>query len=172
MMLMKKYISVVALFLLYPGVSFAHCPLCTIGAGALAVFAASLGVPSVIVAVFVGAFAMALGLWLSLAVKRKYILFQDELVASGVYAGTVLPLVPLLREYKPLYVSFLGEYGTTYAVDVYVVGILAGALSVLFAPAISKIVKKINNEKIIPFQGTIITFASLILTSIILAIIL
>lgn len=46
-----------------PRATFAHCPLCTIGAGAAAVGAAWLGVSYMVIGVFLGAFGLAIGLW-------------------------------------------------------------------------------------------------------------
>ncbi|PIP87291.1 hypothetical protein COW81_01060 [Candidatus Campbellbacteria bacterium CG22_combo_CG10-13_8_21_14_all_36_13] len=165
---MKKYFLLTLTLFAYPAMSQAHCPLCTIGVGALAVFAASIGVPSVVVATFIGGFAMALGLWLKGMLKKKYIPFQDDVVTVLIYASTVLPLIPMLREYKPLYVSFLGEYGTTYTVDVYLIGVLFGAVAVIIASPLSNVLKKMNNKRIVPFQGMIITFLLLTITSVLL----
>jgi len=165
---MKKYFLLILALFAYPAVSQAHCPLCTIGVGALAVFAASIGVPSVIVATLIGGSAMALGLWLKGVIKKKYIPLQDDLVTVLVYASTVLPLIPMLREYKPFYVPFLGEYGTTYTVDVYLIGILFGAIAVVMASPLSSVLKKLNNDKVISFQGMIITFLLLTITSVLL----
>ena len=41
----------------------AHFPLCTIGAGAAAGAAVWLGVSKVVVALFIGGFAMSMGMW-------------------------------------------------------------------------------------------------------------
>jgi len=41
----------------------AHCPLCVVGAGAAGAAAMWLGVSKVVVALFIGAFAMSMGMW-------------------------------------------------------------------------------------------------------------
>ena len=105
---MKKYFSPFALFALIPNVTYAHCPLCTVGAGALAVLAASIGVSSVVVGVLIGAFSLALGFWLSGMVKREYIAFQKHILTTLIFLGTVVPIAPFIREYGPLYISFIG----------------------------------------------------------------
>ena len=72
--LMKKSLFLAASILtLIPKIALAHCPLCTVGAGALAVLAASLGISSLVVGVMIGAFALALGLWIGKMPKKKYI---------------------------------------------------------------------------------------------------
>mgnify|MGYP006929334256 CR=1 FL=1 len=51
----------------------AHCPLCTIGAGAAAGAAIWLGISKVVVAMFIGAFAMSMGMWFSRIIKKQSI---------------------------------------------------------------------------------------------------
>src|SRR3990172_1231972 len=51
----------------------AHCPLCVLGAGAVATTATFLGVDDIVIGVSIGAFALALGLWISNVVKKKFI---------------------------------------------------------------------------------------------------
>ncbi len=166
---MKKYFSLFALFALIPNVTYAHCPLCTVGAGALAVLAASLGVSSVVVGVLIGAFSLALGFWLSGMVKREYIAFQKHILTALIFLGTVVPIAPFIREYGPLYISFIGEYGTTYAVNLYVVGVIIGAILMYVSPYISAYVTRVR-ERQVPFQGVMITGGLLIVASIIIQI--
>ncbi|MDP2648520.1 MAG: hypothetical protein Q8P19_01330, partial [bacterium] len=110
---MKKLTLIaVPLLAFVPKVALAHCPLCTVGAGTLAVFAAYLGVSSIIVGVLIGAFALALGAWLAPLIKREYIPYQKEVLTLLVYLSTVVPVMPLIRDYGPFYVSLGGEYGT------------------------------------------------------------
>ena len=58
--------------------AMAHCPLCTIGAGALGAGAIWLGVSSVVVALFIGAFAMSMGMWFARIIKKQYVPFQKN----------------------------------------------------------------------------------------------
>ena len=48
----------------------AHCPLCVVGAGAAGAAAMWLGVSKVVVALFIGAFAMSIGIWFSIIIKN------------------------------------------------------------------------------------------------------
>src|SRR3972149_3382924 len=84
----------------------AHCPLCTIGAGAVGVGAIWLGVSKVVVALFVGAFAMSMGMWFSKIPKKRYVPFQKTLIVALIFLTTVLPLLPLFTAIGPLYLSF------------------------------------------------------------------
>lgn len=153
-----------------PKMALAHCPLCTVGAGALAVFAASIGVSSVVVGIMIGAFALALGLWLSNILKKTYIPYQKQAVAGLVFLGTVVPVMPLVREYAPLYLALGGEYGSilhnTYTVNLFIVGAAIGAMVVLAAPSASRFVTKARGEQV-PYQGIGITLVLLVAASLI-----
>lgn len=166
-----KFFSISFLFLipLFSGIASAHCPLCVMGAGAAAAGAVWLGVSKIVVALFIGAFAMSMGMWFSRIVKKKYIPFQKSLIILLIFLTTVLPLLPLFKAVGPLYLSFIGEYGTTYAVNYSLYTSILGGLFVFIAPSISN---KISNSrgKTIPFQGVLITFAMLIIGGVLLQI--
>jgi hypothetical protein len=164
---MKKYLLALPLIALIPKVVSAHCPLCTAGAGVLAVLAAYLGVSSIVVGVLIGAFALALGLWISGRIRKKYIRYQKHILSALIFLGTVIPIMPLIQHYGPFYVPFIGEYGTTYTINLYVFGIIIGALIILAAPLISRLVTKIISKQL-PFQGVSITFTLLVATSILI----
>ncbi len=141
----------------------AHCPLCTIGAGAAAAGAVWLGVSKVVVALFIGAFSMSMGMWFSRLVNKKYIPYQKSVIIIVVFLATLLPLLPIFKAIGPLYLSFMGEYGTTYAVDYSLGASLLGALIVFISPTLSRKITKARNGKIIPFQGTLLTLIMLII---------
>lgn len=147
----------------FPLAAHAHCPLCTAGAGVLAIAAVSLGVPALIISTLLGGFALAMGLWIAKLIKKKYIRYQDFLLAGVIYVSTVLPLWPVLKEYKTLYAPFLGfdKYADKVPVDVYTVGVLLGAALLIIAPYVSKQVSTVAKKQIIPFQGLLITLVLL-----------
>lgn len=169
---MKKIITTIALVALFPKLASAHCPLCTVGAGALAVAAASVGVSTATVGVFIGAFALALGLWLARIIKKKYFPHQDAVVAVAVFLSTIIPIMPLIREYRPLYVSLMGEYGSplhnTYTINLYILGAAVGAVLLFLSPYISKVITEKREGKTLPYQGLSITFILLIVAGVIL----
>ncbi len=164
---MKKYLLALPSVALIPKIASAHCPLCTAGAGVLAALAASLGVSSVVVGVLIGAFALALALWISGMVKTRYIPYQHSILSAVIFLGTVIPIMPLAKDYGPFYVSFIGEYGTTYAVNLYVLGVVIGALIMFAAPFLSKLMTKIRNKQM-PFQGITITIVLLVIASVVI----
>ena len=146
----------------------AHCPLCTIGAGAAAGAAVWLGVSKVAVALFIGGFAMSMGMWFSKIPKKKYIPFQKTLIILAIFLTTVLPLSPIFKAVGPLYLSFIGEYGATYAINYSLISSLFGGAIVLSSPLISKKVSNLRKGKIIPFQGVILTLSLLIVLGILI----
>jgi len=160
-----KYLAFLLIAILVPSVTHSHCPLCTAGAGILALIAASLGVPALIIATLLGGFALAMGLWFGNLVKKKYFRFQDQVIAWGIYVLTVAPLWPVLKEYKILYMPWFGidKYAKTIPVDIYILGVVLGAVLLLVTPYISKQITKQVGKQIIPFQGIIITMVLLVL---------
>jgi hypothetical protein len=163
---MKSKILLVPLSLIFLAeIISAHCPLCTIGAGAAAAGAVWLGVSKVVVALFLGAFAMSMGMWFArvLSKKRKYIPFQNTIVIVGVFLLTILPLIPIVKAIGPLHLSFIGTYGKTYAVNYSLFsGLLGGGLT-FTSPSLSKKITKLRKGKMIPFQGIIITLALILI---------
>jgi len=144
----------------------AHCPLCTIGAGAAAGAAMWLGVSKIIVALFIGAFSMSMGMWFARMVKKKYIPLQKTVIISVIFLATLLPLLPIFKTIGPLYLSFIGEYGTTYALDYSLVTGLFGGMIVFISPKLNKKLKNIRGGEGIPFQGILIAFLILLMTAI------
>jgi len=150
---------------LVPTLAQAHCPLCTAGAGILAVVAASLGVPVIIITTLLGGFALAMGLWFAKIIKKKFIPYQYHIIAWLVYFATVIPLWPILKEYKIFYMPFIGfdKYANKVPVDLYIAGVILGAIILLVSPFISKKLSVAVGKQIIPFQGVFITFLLMIL---------
>lgn len=163
---MKKYLITLPIILFVPQVALAHCPLCTAGAGALAILAASLGVSSTVVGVLIGAFALALSLWISKTVKNQYVPYQEHILVIVIFLSTVIPIMPFIKHYAPFYVPFIGRYGTTFTINLYILGVIIGLFTMLMTPKISRMLTKIC-QKQVPFQGLAITITLLILVSII-----
>ena len=141
----------------------AHCPLCTIGAGAAAGAAVYLGVSKVVVALFIGGFAMSMGMWFSRIIKKKYIPFQSAMIILVIFAATLFPLLPLFSAIGPLYFSFIGEYGTTFAINYSLYSGLFGGLIVFISPSANKKITKLRKGKHLPFQGILLTFSILLI---------
>lgn len=154
------------------GPVYAHCPLCTAGAGAMAGAAALLGVKYGAIGVFLGAFATALGLWTTRLVKKQYIPKQKLVIFLVVYLSTLLPLLPFTKDYSSVFISLFGGYGSifnrTYLINWFIVGALIGSLIVWLSPRVSAGLTAWRNGKKIRFQGLIITFAILLLAGVLM----
>ncbi|MDP2629211.1 MAG: hypothetical protein Q8P45_00695 [Candidatus Harrisonbacteria bacterium] len=172
---MKKRYSLAGLLVLglaLPKLSLAHCPLCTAGAGLLAIAAAALGVKSFVIASLIGAFSLALAFWLAKKVPKTYFSGQFPALVALLYLATVIPLSPLLVEYGPLYLNLFGEYGSllhsTYTINLYYAGVLFGSTIVLVSPWLSQFLSYLRKGKRWPFQSLSLTLGLLIVSSLLI----
>lgn len=165
------FLGLIGFFLVaLPRVAQAHCPLCTVGAGAAAALAVWLGVKIMVMGVFMGAFALAMGLWIARLIKYRFP-YKGLLLGFASFLLTIFPLQPLFQDYTSLYITWGGEYGSifnrTYVIDRFVIGAVIGAAILVAVPFLSKwIVRK--RGKFIPYQGIILVFAFLFLVALIL----
>ncbi len=152
-------------FTALPGVS-AHCPLCTVGAVAMATGASALGVSNAIVGIFTGAFAVSMGWWIGKKLKKQYIPYQKSLLILSSFLLTIIPMTMRIEEYYPLYIGWWGDYGSlfnsTYIFNKFLVGSIIGGLVLCITPWLSKKITSLINGKMIPYQGILLTFLILI----------
>jgi hypothetical protein len=158
--------------ILLPSKVLAHCPLCTIGAGAAAAGAAVLGVKSEVIGVLIGAFAVALGLFFASRVKKRFVPGQAWLIVAASFLLTVVPLVPLLEGVFPVTVYWFGELGTAfnsvYLINRFLFGSLLGGLLMAVSPLLSGGLTNLLGGRRFPYQGLAVTFAALALASMLL----
>ena len=147
---------------------FAHCPLCTVGAAGSALW---LGVDPSVVGIFIGAFGASIGWWIANKIKKKYIPLQKLVLIILSYLLTVIPILPILKTNKGVYVSLFGNYGSifnrTYVVDSFFLGSIFGVIILAITPWLSSKITLLRHGKNIPFQGIILTFILLILFGVI-----
>ena len=146
----------------------AHCPLCTVGAGAAAAGAVWLGVSKVVIGLLIGAFAMSMGMWFAKIPKKQYVSLQKTLIISIIFFTTILPLLPIFSAVGPLYLSFIGEYGKTYAVNYSLASSFLGGTITFVSPSLNKKIKEKRNDKGIMFQGILLTFSLLAVAALII----
>ena len=155
---------------LIPATALAHCPLCTAGAGLVFLGAYWIGVNGLTIGVLMGALALAFGLWMATLLKKKFVPQQDNIIGIFSWATTLIPLQEVFSDYTSIYIDWGGDYGTlfnrTYPLNLYLVGGIVGGLILYMAPWLSRSVSQWRG-KTIPFQGMIITFVLLILTSLV-----
>lgn len=154
--------GLLALQLLLPATAYAHCPLCTAGAGVVAFGAAKLGVGPMSVGIFLGAFAVALGLWVARLLKKQYVPKQKEVLAIFSFATTILPLQPVLADYTSVYLPFWGEYGKTILINLFLIGGIVGGVLMLLSPYLSRKLALARGGEMYPFQGMVITLLLLV----------
>ena len=160
---LKKLFALIFLPFLGIKTVLAHCPLCTLGAAAAVGGAAYLGVNKVVLSLFVGAFAISMGMWFAKLLKKKYMPFQKTIIILVSFLLTVIPILPMINVYFPLFLSFVGEYGKTYAINASIIGSIFGGLLVFISPTISKKITKWRGKHM-NYQTIMITFLLLIIT--------
>lgn len=171
--MMKRIIFIIGiLFLVLPlYYAQAHCPLCTAGAGVAALGAKWLGFSTISIGVFIGAFGIALGLWMSRLIGNRFP-YQSTIFALASLGLTVVPLMPLMPELLPVYVAFGGEYGSllnrTYVLNGFFVGSLFGGMVMAASPFLSRAFSTLYGSRRFPYQGLSITFTTLALVTIII----
>ena len=166
---MKKLFFIIFLlpFTLVKSVS-AHCPLCTVGAGAAAAGAIWLGVSKIVIGLLIGAFAMSMGMWFAKIPKKQYVSLQKTLIISIIFFTTILPLLPIFSAIGPLYIPFIGEYGKTYAINYSLASSFLGGTITFVSPSLNKKIKEKRNGRGIMFQGILLTFSLLAVAALII----
>ena len=143
----------------------AHCPLCVAGTGLIAAGASFLGIDDLIVGLWIGAFALSLGMVTAKALKRKLFPLQDEIITLVVFLFTVLPSLGFFKHYMPIYLHLFGKYGSLfnkmYIVKRFLIGSFLGALIIIVAPYLNALIVSLRKGKKVPFQKLILTFALL-----------
>ena len=76
--------------------------------------------------------------------------------------------MPLFKAIGPLYLSFIGQYGKTYAVNYSLYSGLLGGLIVFIAPSLSKKITESRKGKALAFQGVVLTLSLLIIVGILI----
>ena len=148
--------------------AWAHCPLCTVGAAAAAGGAAYLGVNNAAIGVFIGGFGASMGWWFARLMKKEYLPFQTAAWVLSSFLLTVIPIRMLFPEAWPLFISWLGEYGSTFAINLFLLGSVVGGIILCSTPWLSERLTALRSGKHLPFQGMILTVVLLVVTSAVL----
>ena len=160
----KKLLAFFSSLLLIESVH-AHCPLCTAGAAVAAGGAAWLGVNNAAIGVFIGAFAVSMGWWISNLIKKRYVPFQRQLIIALSFATTIPPLMPVMKGIYPVLIPIAGAYGSllnrTYLINAFLMGSIIGGFIVSITPWLSKKITDACKGKTLPYQGITLTFVLL-----------
>ena len=149
----------------------AYCPLCTAGTGLAALGASYLGIDDIIVGIWVGAFSLSLGILTAKSIKKTFIPWQKAIISLTIFFLTILPSKVFFKKLIPIYLHFVGPYGSilnkTYIINRFLAGSLIGGLIVFISPYINQAFIFLFKGKKIAFQKLIITFTLLALVSLV-----
>ena len=159
-------LRVLSLFLIYPLVAFAHCPLCVGGVLVLTFLGYEIGVKRIVLGFLTGALAFAFGEWLNRLIKRKFFKGQEFLIIALTFILTYLPVKNYIFNYYSLYLPNLG-INTPIFIDKSLFSGIFGGLLVYIAPFISRWISQ-KRGKTILFQRIIVTLILLIIFGLIL----
>jgi len=167
MKMKKLFLLLPAFFIFLAKDVLAHCPLCTIGAAAVAGGAVYMGVSQIAIGLFIGAFAISIGWWVANLIKKQYVPYQKTLIILFSFATTIWPLLAIMKGFYPFSIFIAGDYGSllnrTYLINTFLIGSIIGGAIVSISPWISKNITRIRNGKTLPFQGILLTFFLLII---------
>src|SRR3989344_2142728 len=155
---MKKLVLIsLILFLFSIPFAYAHCPLCTVAVGAGVVAAKYYGLDTTIIGLLVGAFAVSIGLWIGLKLKKEYIKFQLSLIVLASFLLTVIPIIGGIQS-DSIYFTLM-SLGMTkvYWINKLLFGSIIGALLCLAGYWIHTYIKKSRGKVLFPYQGIAIT---------------
>jgi len=168
---MKLFLILIFTITLPFGVVFAHCPLCTAGAGIGALLAKQIGMKPSVIGIWIGSFSVALGIWIFNILRVSTLAnFVKIFLILVSFLSIVLPLKTYFYEIGSFYLYLFGDYGSlfnrTYVYDKFLASSILGGVVILTSPLISKIITKLRKGKTFAFQGIILTFLILVLFSI------
>lgn len=168
----KSFFSLLFLFfIMLSEKALAHCPLCTIGAAAVAGGAMWLGVSTVVVGIFIGAFAVSTGYWVSRIIKKQYFRFQKSAIIFFSFVSTIIPMMSVIKDQFSVPVWWFGSYGTLfnriYLLNSFFVGSLVGGGIAMLTPWLSVRITAWRKGTMMPFQGVILTLSLLVVVGVI-----
>jgi hypothetical protein len=162
---MKKLIIILSLTILFPLISFAHCPLCVGGVLVITFLGFELGMKKVVLGLLIGAFSFAFAEWINRLIKKKFFKGQEILIIALTYLPSYLAVKKYIFDYYSIY---LIKYGINklILIDKSLIAGIFGGILVLIAPVLSKWITQ-KTSKHIPFQRIIVTLILLIIFSLI-----
>ena len=152
-------------------IAYAHCPLCVVAVGAGIFGAKSFGLGDGIVGLFVGAFAVATGLWIARKAKARFNLipFQTPLIVTLSWLVTVIPMLGLSNQALYLPVFLWGPAGSLFNqvhfLNKFLLGSAIGGIVSIAALRVHHAVKAWRGKVFFPFQGIAMTIAFLVIAS-------
>ncbi len=163
------------LALIWPKISLAFCPVCTIAVGAGLGLAEWLGIDDSITGLWIGGLTVSLIVWTINWLNKKNIrfMFRKILVVIIYYFFIALALIPLWQKGSlghPAHSFYKGPYifEVAFLLDKMIFSIILGSVLFLVGGKLYEIVKKKNGGKAhFPFEKIAFSLVPLIIFSII-----
>jgi hypothetical protein len=154
-------ITLVSLFTihysLFISVAYAHCPLCTAGAGAGLFLSRWLGIDDSITGVWMAAFLAASSLWAANSIKRKFLPYQDTLIYLAVFVSTVWSFYVF---------NLVSEHaGMIMGIPKLTFGIISGGLVFFLVDKLNLLIKVKYGKSLFPYQSIVFSLSSMIFLS-------
>ncbi len=170
---MKKtyslFVSSMAFLVSIPNV-LAHCPLCTIAAGAGIGVARFYGIDDSIVGLFLGAFIVSTALWFNRWLKTKVdiplqkflVVFASFLLLTGpLYLAGIINNFEAVKAIPALSMLGLGFFG----IDKLLFGIIIGTIFIFASFNLSDHIKEKNGKVLFQYQGISFMILTLLIFS-------
>ena len=137
--------------------TFAHCPLCTAGAGAGLVLSRWLGIDDSISGIWIAAFLGATAFWGAYALKKKIVPFQETLIYLAVFGLTIWSFYQF---------NLVNEHaGLIMGVPKLIFGMLSGGIVFYLTDILNKIIRKTRGKVLFPYQPIVFSLGGMLLLS-------
>jgi hypothetical protein len=162
--LLFVYILYSLLFILFPPLAKAVCPVCTIAVGAGLGISRALGIDDAVTSVWIGGLILSMSFWFIDWLKRKYphsqISNNQLLIIIFMYLLTLIPLY---------FGKYIGRpYNSIFGIDKILFGTFWGSLTFTFGKWVDGKIRLIKGKQLFVYQRVIFPVLSLIITSVIL----
>ncbi|MBI4450658.1 hypothetical protein HY642_01670 [Candidatus Woesearchaeota archaeon] len=141
--------------------ALAHCPVCTAATGAAVAAGRIYGINDGIMGVFIGAFALSTGLWVSNVLKKRHIALPGQAVLMGL-ASLVLTIVSL--HIGKLFTGSPSHWGLPGLLT----GILFGSMVCAIGYGAHHVARHYAGRNILPMQGVAAVLLSMIISVLVL----
>lgn len=150
--------SLLTFYYFLPGKVFAHCPLCTAGAGAGLFLSRWLGIDDSITGVWMAAFLAASSLWAANSLKKKYIPGQNTLIYLAVFVSTIWSFYTF---------KLVSEHaGLIMGVPKLIFGMVSGGIVFYVVDILNLALKKTRGKSLFPYQSIVFSLGSMLLLSV------
>lgn len=150
-------ILILTLRLILAPAALAHCPLCTVGAGAGLALSRWLGIDDSISGIWIAALLGATSLWFANSLKKKYLPYQNYFI----YWFVLLTTIGSFYAFK-----LVDEHaGLIVGVPKAIFGIASGGLVFYLVDLLNIYIRKYKGKVLFPYQGIVFSLGAMLLLS-------